>query len=37
MIITALGKLYLSQDFVYNPKIEAVLRDFTNSKHIDVQ
>ena len=37
MIVTALGKLYLSQDFAYNQKIEDVLRDFTNSKHIDVQ
>jgi len=37
MIISALLKLHLSKSFASNPKIESVMKDFSNSKHISVQ
>lgn len=37
MIVSALVKLHLAQGFAPNPHIEAVMRDLSTSKHINVQ
>jgi hypothetical protein len=35
-ILTAITKLHAAIDFVENPKIEAVMYDYSYSKHTDV-
>lgn len=37
MIVTALGKLHLAQNYASNPSLESVLKNLSNSKHINVQ
>ena len=37
LIVSALGKLHLAQGFASNPKIDCVMKDYSDSKHINVQ
>lgn len=36
LIVSALCKLHLSQGFASNPKIEQVMKNYTESKHVTV-
>ena len=36
LIVSALGKLHLAQGFAANPNIDQVMKDYQDSKHINV-